>query len=146
MVAVAVRMKLFFTIKKEGKIVAYFRCGSIGGGGKLTLSAGAVVCRMAGDDNSRPFCDCNLGVKLSDMIAMGYKSVTVTISKGPNFVTSIAQTSLEAFGVSMGLGTKTINLSEGTKDGIGGRIIFNRGYSGQDGFQEIISVTATFTK
>lgn len=127
--------------------MAYFRCGCVGGGIKsLKLSSSAVACRMAGDGNSRPFVDCNLGVKLSDMIAMGYKSVTVTISKGSNFVTSIAQTGLNAFGVSMGIETKTIKLSAGTKDNIGGRIIFNGGYSGQDGFQEIISVTATFTK
>lgn len=128
--------------------MAYFRCGSDRMGDKpipLSLSASAVACRMAGNNDSRPWIDCNLSVKLSDMIAMGYKTVEVYIRKGSSFTTDHTIDSFSAFGVNMGFGTKTIQLADCTQDNIGGRVVFNRGYGGQDGFQEIIYVTATFT-
>lgn len=124
--------------------VAFVRCGisDVGKLTPLTLGASAIVCRMAGDSTSHNWFDCVLNVSLSIMKSIGYQRVSVTISKS-SYTTS-GSTSFSVFGIPMGLGTKVINLADGTSDNIGGRYYNMRGYSSQDGFQEIINITAVF--
>ena len=124
--------------------MAFVRCGmsDVGKLAPLTLGASAVVCRMAGSSTSNNWFDCVLNVSLSNMKSIGYQRVSVTISKS-SFTTS-GSASFSVFGIPMGLGTKEINLADGTSDNIGGRYSKVRGYSSQDGYQEIINITAVF--
>lgn len=120
--------------------MAYFRCNSVGGKLKsLTISSFAIACRMAGDTSSHNWMQADIGVPLQTMIDLGFTTVTVNANVTSNI-------SVTVFGVDVKSIPATVNLTNGKKDGISGRRLNMRGFGAQDGYQDSISITATFKK